>query len=29
MRNLDGDDARARVELLVLRLRQWKAISNA
>ena len=29
MRILDGGDAQARVELLALRLREWKAISNA
>ena len=29
MRTLDGDDAQARAELLALRLREWKAISNA
>ena len=29
MRILDGGDAQARAELLTLRLREWKAISNA
>jgi hypothetical protein len=29
MRVLDGGDAQARAELLALRLREWKAISNA
>jgi hypothetical protein len=29
MRILDGGDAQARAELLALRLREWKAISNA
>jgi hypothetical protein len=29
MRILDGGDPRARAELLALRLREWKAISNA
>jgi hypothetical protein len=29
MRTLDGGDAQARAELLALRLREWKAISNA
>jgi hypothetical protein len=29
MRVIDGDDAEARAELLALRLREWKAISNA
>ena len=29
MRILDGDDAQARAELIALRLREWKAISNA
>jgi hypothetical protein len=29
MRILDGADAHARAELLALRLREWKAISNA
>jgi hypothetical protein len=29
MRVLDGDDAQGRAELLALRLREWKAISDA
>ena len=29
MRTLDGDDLQARADLLALRLREWKAISNA
>jgi len=29
MRILDGGDAQLRVELLTVRLREWRAISNA